>query len=60
MAIIYFGLFGVALAWGAWLLATRDVQGGRHFIGGAIVVTATVAILVGFVVRSGRRRTPAS
>ena len=49
------------LAFGVWLLATPDYDGGRHAVGGMIVAAAgLVIVLFGIVyaLARSRRRTP--
>jgi len=62
-------LFGVVgaiilvpiLAFGIWLLATPDYDGGRHAVGDMIVATAGLAVVfygIVYALVRGRRRTP--
>ena len=62
----WLGVLGVIvvapiLAFGIWLLATPDYDGGRHAVGGMIVAAAgLVVVLYGIVyaLARARRRTP--
>ena len=55
-AIAVFAGIGLLGAWGAWLLATDDPQGGRHLTGGAMLVVALILGLLGIL--SLRRSRP--
>jgi hypothetical protein len=56
--IIALALLGVALvlgAFGIWLIATEDVQGGRDAVAGIALAIAAVAALLGWLTFSIRR-----
>jgi hypothetical protein len=49
------------LAYGVWLLATRDYDGGRQAVGGMIVAAAGLVIVffgIVYALARARRRTP--
>jgi hypothetical protein len=49
------------LAFGIWLLATPDYDGGRHAVGGMIVAAAGLVVVfygIVYALLRGRRRTP--
>jgi hypothetical protein len=49
------------LAFGIWLLATPDYDGGRHAVGGMIVAAAGLAVVfygIVYALVRGRRRIP--
>jgi hypothetical protein len=59
--VLFFLLVCAFLAFGIWLLATPDYDGGRHAVGGMIVAAAElVVVLYGIVyaVARVRRRAP--
>jgi len=55
-AIAFFAGTGLLLAWAAWLLAADDPDGGRHPIGGAMLVLAVILGVLGIL--SPRRSRP--
>ncbi len=49
------------LAFGVWLLATPDYDGGRHAVGGMIVGAAGLVVVlfgIAYALARARRRTP--
>lgn len=58
VTVVYAAGVVLLVIWGAWLLATRDPDGGRHPVGGALLVAGLVFTVLGLVSlrRSSRRR----
>jgi hypothetical protein len=56
VATVYFAVTGLLLIWGGWLLATDDPDGGRHPVGGVMLVVAVLCGVLGFVLFRRSRR----
>lgn len=48
-AWLYFAATGLLLVWGAWLLVTRDPDGGRHPVGAVMFIVAILCGVLGLV-----------
>jgi hypothetical protein len=46
---VCFPLAALLLAWGVWLLATDDPDGGRHPVGAVLLGLALVLVALGLV-----------
>lgn len=56
LAIAFFAAIIIPIAWGVWLLATDDPDGGRHPGGGAMLAVALVLGVLGILsLRRSRR-----
>ena len=56
VAAAYFALVGFLLVWSVWLVTTPDPDGGRHPVGGLMLLVALLAGLVGLLALRRRRR----
>jgi hypothetical protein len=56
VATVSLGGAGLLFFWGAWLLATNDLQGGRHIVGAAMLVVAVLCGVLGLVALRRSRR----
>jgi hypothetical protein len=56
VATVSLGCAGLLFFWGAWLLTTNDLQGGRHMVGAAMLVVAVLCGVLGLVALRRSRR----